>query len=115
MATGIDEHTGQIITGITELRQRLKRCMQTRRVSLPLGRDYGSNLPYRIDKKITRAQEIDIYADVADMIAHPPNGFTDEIQLVKTWLIRGDNAVTLSIEVKLLFDGHIEEISGLSL
>ncbi|MDW6004726.1 GPW/gp25 family protein [Vibrio mangrovi] len=115
MAFGINEKTGQLISGVAELKQRLQRCMRTRRVTVPLARDYGSNLPYRIDAKIAPELEIDIYADVADMIAHPPNGFTDEIQLVSAWLERGENEMTLSVEVKLLFDGSIEEISGLSL
>ncbi|MEI8634718.1 dTDP-glucose pyrophosphorylase [Vibrio sp. PP-XX7] len=115
MATGIHETTGKIITGTEELKQRLQRCMRTRLCSLPLARGYGSDLPSRIDAKITPALEIDIYADVANMLAHPPNGLTDEIKLVRTWLVRGEHSVTLSLEVKLLFDGSIEEISGLSL
>jgi len=115
MATGINENTGLLITDAAERKQRLNRCFKTRRGSLPLNRAYGSNLPDRVDRNITPDLAIDIYADVADAIAHPPNGFTDELQLVKTWFEYGENEVTLSLDIKLLFNGEIETISGLSL
>ncbi|MCG7585444.1 dTDP-glucose pyrophosphorylase [Photobacterium sp. OFAV2-7] len=114
MATGIDENTGQIIKGVAELKQRLQRCMRTRKVTVPLNRAYGSNLPYRIDRNITPELEMDIYADVADMIAYPPNEFSDEIKLNKVWLERGENKVMIGLEVTLLFDGSVEKITGLS-
>lgn len=113
MATGIHETTGELIEGVEELKQRLQRCFKTRRGSLPLDRAYGSNLPKRVDKKITPELEIDVYADVADTIAHPPNGFTQEIKLNKVWLVRGENSVSISLEVKLLFTGSVEQITGL--
>ncbi|CAM3443086.1 TPA: dTDP-glucose pyrophosphorylase [Vibrio cholerae] len=115
MATGLNEKTGQQITGIDELKQRLNRCFKTRRGSLPLNRAFGSNLPERIDRNITPELQINIFADVADAIAHPPNEFNDEIKLVQAWLEFGENQVTLSLDVQLLFDGSIETISGLSL
>lgn len=114
MATGIDENTGLVIQGVAELKQRLLRCMRTRKCTLPLGRGYGSNLPYRIDRNITPELEMDIYADVADMVADPLNGFAEEIKLNKVWLERGENAVFVGLEVTLLFDGSVENISGLS-
>lgn len=115
MSEGINEKTGYIIDGVAELKQRIQRCFKTRRGTLPLNRAYGSNLSYHVDKKITPELAIDIYADVADTLAHPPNGFTDELKLVQSWLEYGENEVTLSMQVELLFNGSIEEISGLSL
>lgn len=111
----MDEKTGGFIEGVQELKQRLQRCMKTRRRTLPLRRSFGSNLPLRIDANITPELEMDIYADVADLIAHPPNGFTDEIELVRVWLDKGDNEVSITLQVKLLFDGRVEDISGLGL
>lgn len=115
MAVGLHEKTGLLIEGVEELTQRIQRCFKTRRGSLPLDRSYGSNLPSRVDKKITPELEIDIYADVADALAHPPNGFNDELKLVKSWLVYGENQVTLSMDIELLFDGSVVEISGLAL
>ncbi|KDM91399.1 dTDP-glucose pyrophosphorylase [Photobacterium galatheae] len=114
MATGLDERTGLLIDGVAELKQRLQRCMRTRKSTLPLSRGYGSNLPHRIDRKINPELEMDLYADVADMIADPLNGFTDEIKLNRVWLERGDNRVFVGVEVTLRFDGSVEKISGLS-
>ncbi|MBY7856662.1 dTDP-glucose pyrophosphorylase [Vibrio fluvialis] len=113
MATGIHEITGELISGVEELRQRIQRCMRTRRRTLPLNRGYGSNLPNNIDRRINPELEMDIYADVAEMLAHPPNGFVDELKLKKVWLERGENSVSISLEVTLLFDGSVERITGL--
>ncbi|WP_158117223.1 dTDP-glucose pyrophosphorylase [Vibrio cincinnatiensis] len=112
MATGIHEITGELITGVEELKQRIQRCMRTRRRGLPLNRSYGSNLPERIDRNITPELEMDIYADVAEMLAHPPNGFVDELKLNKVWFEHSENSVSISLEVTLLFDGSVEQITG---
>ncbi|KFK53467.1 dTDP-glucose pyrophosphorylase [Vibrio vulnificus] len=113
MSTGIHEITGELITGVEELRQRIQRCMRTRRRTVPLNRSFGSNLPERVDRNITPELEMDIYADIAEMLAHPPNGFVDELKLNKVWLERGENSVSISLDVTLLFDGSVERITGL--
>lgn len=113
MATGICEKTGTLIDGIEELQQRIRRCMKTRRRTLPLNRAYGSNLPAIIDRKITPELEMDVYVDVADMLAHPPNGFTDEIKLNRVWIEHAENGVFILLEVTLLFDGSVEKITGI--
>ncbi|END5526328.1 dTDP-glucose pyrophosphorylase [Vibrio vulnificus] len=115
MATGIHEITGELITGLEELRQRIQRCMRTRRRTVPLNRSFGSNLPERVDRNITPELEMDIYADIAEMLAHPPNGFNKEIKLNKVWIESGENEMSIGMSVTLLFDGQVEEISGLRL
>ncbi|KFA98781.1 dTDP-glucose pyrophosphorylase [Vibrio sp. ER1A] len=115
MAIGVDEKTGILIEGSAELKQRLQRCMKTRLLTLPLGRDYGSDLPRCVDGKINAALKMDIYAGIAKMLAHPPNGFIDEIKLNQVWIEQGANEVSISLEVTRLFDGKVEEISGLGL
>lgn len=112
MATGIHEITGEIIDGVIELKQRIQRCMKTRRRTLPLARGYGSNLPNSIDRNITPELDMDIYAGVADMLAYPPNEFINELKLNTVWIERGQNSVTITIDITLLFDGSVEQITG---
>jgi len=117
MATGVHQHTGQIVDGIAELTQRMQRCFKTRVGTLPLHPDYGSNLPNRVDDKMLPGVfDVDVYADVADALANPANGFTDEFKLHRASLIYQSHAtIELTLVGELLLNGESITIEGLSI
>lgn len=117
MATGVHQHTGQTVDGIAELTQRMQRCFKTRVGTLPLHPDYGSNLPNRVDDKMLPGVfDVDVYADVADALANPANGFTDEFKLHRASLTSQNLAsMELTLVGELLLNGASITIEGLSI
>ncbi len=121
MSTGVNAVTGQPISGIDELRQRINRLFSTRKGSLPLHRrPYGSNLPNLLDKKITPEWRMDLFAETAAALADPENGFTDELRLQRTYLIvTGEEvlqgSVELSLDLELLLDGRVIRMDGVTI
>lgn len=115
MAIGMDQHTGRKLTGLDELKQRIGRLFKTRKGSLLLRRNYGSNLPNLVDGKVTEDFRLDIYAETAATLADPANEINDEFKLHRTTftgdLSRGEVAVDL--EGEYLVNGETVTLEGI--
>lgn len=65
---GLDAHTGRPIDGIEHLKQSLRDILTTRIGSRVMRREYGSRLPDLVDRPITPALAVDLYAATAEAI-----------------------------------------------
>lgn len=70
-----DRYTGDAIDGIAQLRQSIEDVLTTPLGSRVLRRDYGSNLPLRIDAPLNPETIVDVYADVATALDTQIAGF----------------------------------------
>jgi len=113
MANGVNLDTGEWFEGVEEVKQRIRRVMQTRKSSLPLRRSYGSNLPRLIDGKVTAVFRIDVFAEVAVALADPANELIDEFKLKQVFFDYSDGAVNLELEGEYLLDGSPIWIDGI--
>lgn len=62
----------RLLRGAESAAQRLADALRIQRGSYPLLRDYGSRVGLALDRR-----PAEIFAAVADAIAHPPNGLSD--------------------------------------
>ncbi|WP_162558592.1 dTDP-glucose pyrophosphorylase [Saliniradius amylolyticus] len=108
----MNESNGAMITGLAELKQRIQRCLRTRKGTLPLRPLFGSNLPELIDAKMTPGFDVDVYAEVAATLAEPANEFRDEFTLHRSYLeIDGHNTV-ITLEGEYLISGEPVTLEG---
>jgi len=117
---GINAVTGELITGVDELRQRINRLFSTRKGGLPLRRSYGCNLPDLVDRKMTQEWQIDLFAETAAALADPDNGLVDEVKLQRTWLITtadgiAAGSVELALDLILLISGEQIRMEGVTI
>ncbi|MDE0202362.1 MAG: hypothetical protein OXK73_08005 [Rhodospirillaceae bacterium] len=103
----------RILDGAESARQRLADALRIRRGTYPWLRDYGSLLDDLVDRNVDSGFEARVYANVAETVAHPPNGLAD-IRLREVRLHQdGDNPDRVEIEVFadwIAPDGSVGEI-----
>lgn len=117
MAIGMDQHTGRKLTGLEELKQRINRLFKTRKGSLLLRRNWGSNMPELVDAKVTDDFRLDIYAESAAALADPANEIYDEFKLHRT-VLSGDlenGEVVVDLEGEYLVNGELVTLKGVQL
>ena len=113
--TAIDRYTGKAISAIDSLKQRLLFCFKTRVGTLPLRRQFGSNLPNLIDQKMIGGFDLEIIVATTDAVANPANGFTNEFKLIKTSITKKANEICLVLEGQLLINGESITLEGLTI
>ena len=86
----------QLLDGAESARQRLRDALAVERGSYPFSRDYGSMLGALVDRNVDSAYEARVYAGVADVIAHPPNGL-DDIALQEVRLFQAPGLVEVQV------------------
>lgn len=74
MAIGTDQHSGEIISGVNELQQRIGRVLRTPKGSLLQNRHYGSDLPEKIDRNY---DPLAIIYSCTEAFTNPANDLTD--------------------------------------
>jgi phage baseplate assembly protein W len=81
--TGLSRITGRPIGGVDLLRQSIEDVLTTPIGTRVLRRDYGSDLPSRIDAPLNGATIADVYADVAQALdAHIADFQLDRVQII---------------------------------
>jgi len=86
MKQGMHKHTGETITGIDYLNQRFHDAFSTRKSSVVVDREYGTDTDDLIDENITPLFRMQLFARAADTITNPANGL-DDVKLKQLELI----------------------------
>ena len=95
----------RLISGVESAEQRLADALTIRRGSYPWSRDYGSRLADLADRTLDPATEAEIFAAVAEAVAHPPNGLAD-VTLRTVRLIReGEHPDRVLVDVQAEWTG----------
>ena len=115
MAHGMNQTNGQAISGVAELQQRIARLFRTRKGSLLIRRNYGSNLPRLVDGKVTEAFRVDLYAETAAALADPANEINDEFRLRQVRMHYKDGDVSLDLDGELVASGEPITMEGIRL
>lgn len=115
MGFGMNETTGEWLTGVPEVRQRIQRLLRTRRGSIPLRRNYGSDLPRLVDGKVNALFKVHVYAEVADALADPANGLTEEFSVTRMGLAYNSGILELTLEGNYLIDGSNVVMDGVQI
>ena len=76
MKTGMS-YTGQLISGLAYLKQRIKDVIETPRGSLVGAREFGSYFYKLIDRNIDKRFYMSAYIMLADAVNNPVNGLDD--------------------------------------
>jgi phage baseplate assembly protein W len=80
---GMNRHTGRAITGIAHLQQSIADILGTRIGTRIQRRDYGSELPERVDDPIDQRFKVECYAAVAGALRRwEPRVTVERIQLI---------------------------------
>lgn len=91
MKSGMNKETGEAITGVAYLRQRLQDVINTPIGSLVGRRDFGSRLYEMLDHNIDESFRMNAYIRMAEAIADPANGL-DDFKLTEMLFAKGDAA-----------------------
>lgn len=105
MKTGTSR-TGQAISGMAYLHQRITDVLTTAQGSLVLRRDFGSKLYQLVDANVDSQFYMQAYIHLANAIAEPANGL-DDFKLETMSLTTGDaRNVLITLTGQLLNDGQ---------
>lgn len=64
MSYGMDRATGRWLTGNAHIRQSIADILTTRVKSRVLARDYGSDVPSRVDAPMNEVNKLALFADI---------------------------------------------------
>ncbi len=82
--TGIDKHTGEMISGPRHLAQSLGRIIDTRLDTMPMLLDFGMDLRSFLSEDLTPALALTMYTDIAAGFARwEPEYEIRQLQLVR--------------------------------
>lgn len=115
MKSGMNADTGEVLTGVPYLRQRLRDVINT-----PLGtvvgrRDFGSRLFEMVDHNVDSRFQMDGYVRLADAINNPANGL-DDYRLTEMRLVRiSSSHIEISLSGVYLPTGEPIELDGIDL
>lgn len=109
MKTGMS-HTGQEITGLEYLEQRIQDAFIIQIGTLPLARSYGSNTQDLIDQNIDNDFKMQAYENAVDTFKNPANDLDDCEFKSMTIGVENDK---VSFSVAVSFGGGIVSIKGL--
>lgn len=105
MKTGTS-HTGQTLSGLAYLKQRIKDVIETPRGSLVGAREFGSDFYQLQDRNIDQGFYMSAYIKLADAINNPANGL-DDFKLENMNIeVLSDRQFELSISGQLLNNGE---------
>lgn len=112
MKTGTS-HTGELISGLPYLRQRLFDGVITPKGSLVGARDYGSNWYKLQDRNVDGDFYMDSYVTLSDAINNPANGLDDFLLETMAIEIISDRKIDLSFSGQLLNNGEPVTINNI--
>lgn len=98
-------HSGQAISGLAYLRQRIKDIVETPRGSLVLAREFGSDFYQLQDRNIDDKFYMSAYIKLAEAINNPQNGLDDFKLEDMSIVVLNDRSFELSLSGQLLNNG----------
>lgn len=115
MKIGMNKDTGETMTGVAYLRQRLYDVINTPLGSIPGARDFGSNLYEMLDRNVDSNFYMDAYERLADAINNPANGL-DDFKLSEMLINRQEaHHYTIRLSGIMLINGEPVTLDGISL
>jgi hypothetical protein len=115
MKTGMNSDTGQSMTGIPYLRQRLRDVINTPVGSIVGRRDFGSRLYQMVDHNVDSTFQMDAYIRLAEAINNSANGL-DDFQLSEMRMQRiSRRHIEISLTGVYLPTGEEIELDGIDL
>ena len=113
MKTGMNATTGESMTGIPYLRQRLSDVINTPLGSVVGRRDFGSELHQMVDHNVDSNFQMDVYIKLAAAINNPDNGL-DDFSLTDMRMARiSSSNIELSLSGVYLPTGKVIEMDGI--
>lgn len=115
MKSGMDKHSGQLITGLAYLRQRLEDVVNTPLGSLVGARAFGSRLYQLVDRNVDTGFYMAGYVRLAECINNPVNGL-DDFTLKEMRLQRvSAGHIEIAVSGEYLAEGEPIELDGIVL
>ena len=115
MKSGMNKHTGEVLTGVAYLRQRLEDVINTPLGSVPGARGFGSRLFEMVDANIDSDFYMTAYEHLADAVSNPANGLED-FQLVEMVVDReSPHHYTFQLGGLMLVNGERITLDGINL
>ena len=109
---GMNENTGAVLGGEEHLRQSIKRIITTPIGTHPLRREYGSIVPYLIDKPMTEETALQINTAIIEALyTWEPRIQSVESQLDTENLGNGQ----LSFTLKAVYQGEEVTLGGITI
>ncbi|MCF1457746.1 MAG: baseplate assembly protein W [Shewanella sp.] len=115
MKSGMNAQTGEVLTGIPYLRQRLKDVILTPLGSVVGRRDFGSRLFQMVDHNVDAGFQMDAYIRLAEAINNPANGL-DDFRLSEMRMARmAPGHIEISLSGVYLPTGQAIDFDGIEL
>ena len=111
MKSGMSRETGEEITGLDYLKQRIQDAFTIQAGTLPLARLYGSNSHDLVDENVTYDFKMQAYENAVDTFQNPGNDL-DDCEFKSMTIDSENDKVTFSVTVS--YDGGIVSIEGLN-
>ncbi len=112
---GMSAQTGQTISGIAYLRQRIEDALSTPINSTVMHRERGSRLFSLVDQPMTRATVVDTYAAIAECLQRPISGVPDfRLDTVAAVRVGENGTLLLDIEGEYLPEGKTIRLEGIA-
>lgn len=109
---GIDNQTGQTLSGIDHLKQSITDILTTRIGNRVMRREYGSRLPELIDEPLNGALRLELIAATAEALAR----WEPRFKLTKAAPSRAEpGKITIYLEGIYLPDGNPIIMDGITL
>ncbi len=114
MKTGTSR-TGQAISGINYLHQRITDVLTTAKGSLVLRRDFGSLLYQLVDANVNAQFYMQAYIHLANALADPANGLDDfKLETMRLDVV-DERSILISLTGQQLADGRPIELDNIEL
>ena len=112
---GMNAQTGQTISGIPYLRQRIESALSTPLNSTVMHRERGSRLFNLVDQPMTGATVVDTYAAIAECLQRPISGVPDfRLDKVQAVHVGEDGKLLLDLEGEYLPEGKTIRLEGIA-
>lgn len=100
---GVDANTGQPLAGLEHLKQSIRDILTTRIGTRVMRRDYGSRVPELVDRPITPALAVELYAATAEAL----DRWEPRLKLERVRVLSAqEGSVELSLQGVYLPDGE---------
>lgn len=109
MRTGVDRRTGQVLRGWSHCLQSIEHILTTALASMVMARDYGSDVPNRVDRPANEREIAGLAMAAAQALAKDEPAFALRYASVKD--VTADGAVELHLAGDFFPLGHRGDFS----
>lgn len=108
---GMNENTGRVLGGIEHLRQSIRRIIMTPLGTYPLQPEFGSRVPYLVDKPMTDETILQINVAAVEALYK----WEERIESIEVMLDTSDAANgELAFTLKCLYQGQVVTLEGIN-